>query len=102
MNRSIGDDLPLLRWSPPQCTVIAFPTTKRVGKIRRTAELLAGKSGKAADRYWQQVSNGMRSQMESAGLAETEIDAQLQAFLDAVQNEMVRQSYSGRHGGGAA
>lgn len=96
------DDLPLFRWSPPACQVIAFPTTKRIGKIRRTAQILSEKSGKAADRYWQQVVGGMRSQMTTAGIPEGEIEAELRAFFAAVQIEMVRLGHSGLGSGGGA
>jgi hypothetical protein len=38
--RENENDLPLFRWSPPECIVIPFPSTRRIGKIRRTAEVL--------------------------------------------------------------
>jgi hypothetical protein len=66
------------------CTIVPFPTARRVGKIRHTAELLSERSGKGADHYWQQVIKGMRSQMVAAQLDEETIDRELKAFADCV------------------
>lgn len=95
-------DLPLFSWKPPACVVIPFPASKRTGKIRRAAEVLVEKSGKGADQYWKQVISGMRSQMERAGIPQSAIDTELQAFFDAVQSELVRLTYRGRRPGGDA
>ncbi|WP_185928131.1 DUF6074 family protein [Mesorhizobium sp. M6A.T.Ce.TU.016.01.1.1] len=46
--------LEVLDWNPP-CLVIAFPMAKRVGKVRRVAEVLSVKRGAAATNYWKQV-----------------------------------------------
>lgn len=64
--------------------IIPFPTVRRVGKIRRTVEVLTGKSGKDADRYWHQVIGGMRSQMKASGLPEDTVEQELYAFAAAV------------------
>lgn len=69
---------------PPRCEVLPFPAVRRVGKVRRTAEVLLNKSGKGADHYWRQVVDGMRSQMTGAGIPEEQIDRELRAFADAV------------------
>ncbi|WP_353806194.1 DUF6074 family protein [Mesorhizobium sp.] len=45
-----------------------FPTVRRVGKIRRTVEVLSDRTGKGGNQYWKQVIAGMRTQMVSAGL----------------------------------
>lgn len=42
--------LELLDWNPP-CLVIAFPMAKRVGKVRRDAEVRSVKRGAAATNY---------------------------------------------------
>ncbi|WP_165778362.1 DUF6074 family protein [Mesorhizobium wenxiniae] len=42
--------LELLDWNPP-CLVIAFPMAKRVGKVRRVAEVRSVKRGAAATNY---------------------------------------------------
>lgn len=76
--------LPLLHWQPAECQVIPFPMVHRVGKIRRTAEVLAGRSGKGADQYWKQVVGGLQSQMVAAGLPAETIDRELTAFANVV------------------
>ncbi|TPM33719.1 hypothetical protein FJ955_02975 [Mesorhizobium sp. B2-2-2] len=76
--------LPLVEWPPVECQIVPFPTKNRLGKIRRTAEILGGRHGKGADQYWQQVIGGMRSQMEKAGLPTSVIETELQGFADAV------------------
>jgi hypothetical protein len=45
-------DLP--DWTPP-CRIIAFPMAKRVGKVRRVAEVLSAKRGAAATNCWKQM-----------------------------------------------
>ncbi|WP_287229761.1 DUF6074 family protein [Mesorhizobium sp.] len=37
------------------CTVLPFPTVRRVGKIRRTVEVLSDRTGKGGNQYWKQV-----------------------------------------------
>ncbi|TIM21269.1 MAG: hypothetical protein E5Y61_32430 [Mesorhizobium sp.] len=66
------------------CTVLPFPTVRRVGKIRRTVEVLSDRTGKGGNHYWKQVIAGMRTQMVSAGLADEVIDQELRAFADEV------------------
>ncbi|RUX97251.1 DUF6074 family protein [Mesorhizobium sp. M7D.F.Ca.US.004.01.2.1] len=66
------------------CDILPFPTNRRVGKIRRTVEVLSDRSGKGADQYWKQVIAGMRTQMVSAGLADDVIERELRAFADEV------------------
>lgn len=92
-------DLPIFTWQPPACKVIPFPAKKRVGKIRRTAEVLSGRSGKDAERYWQQVAGGMESQMRTAGIDECTIQSEISAFRDAVSRQM--HGYNIQPGGAA-
>lgn len=66
------------------CEVIAFPASRRLGKIRRTAEVLSTRHGRGADRYWKQVIDLMRGQMAAAGLPADVIDRELKAFADQV------------------
>lgn len=66
------------------CEVIAFPASRRLGKIRRTAEVLSRRHGRGADRYWRQVIDLMRGQMALAGLPADVIDRELRAFADQV------------------
>ncbi|CAN7241205.1 DUF6074 family protein [Mesorhizobium sp. LjNodule214] len=96
-----SDDLPLFRWRPP-VRIIIFPLTKRVGKVRHTAKMLAGKHGEDATLYWRQVIAANRRHLERVGLPETDIEAELRSFFDAVQGELARMAYAGQNTGGAA
>lgn len=78
------------------CTIIPFPAARRIGKIRHTAELLAERSGKGAEHYWQQVIGGMRSQTTTAHLEPEVIDAELRAFTDQVFGAIHAMGYDRR------
>lgn len=94
----------LFDWTPP-CQIIVFPMAKRVGRIRSTAEkMLAKATERAASSYRDQVTDGILRGLSRAGVPETEQDEQLGAFWEAVQEEMIRQTYYGdqRPGGNAA
>ncbi|MGN6144413.1 MAG: DUF6074 family protein [Mesorhizobium sp.] len=95
------DNLPLFVWQPP-CRVILFPLTKRVGKVRHTAQKLLAKRGCDAELYWKQVVASNRKHLERVGLSGDEIETELRGFFDAVQSEMVRLTYRGRRPGGDA
>lgn len=92
-------NLPLFDWVPP-CRLIVFPITKRVGKIRRCAEVLESKHGKDAESYWRQQVRVVADHLERMGCSRAEITRQVDEFQSAVQAEMVRRSYEGE--GGAA
>ena len=94
-------DLPLFRWTPP-VKVIVFPLVKRVGKVRHTAKMLAGKHGDDATLYWKQVVAANRRHLQRIGLSQPVIESELRAFFDAVQGELVRIAYVGKNSGGAA
>lgn len=87
--------LDLLSWTPPR-QVIPFPCEKRIGKVRRVAEVLEGKHGKAADAYWRQTVDALVGPMERAGIPTETIRAEVRAFHDAVQRELVRRAHAGR------
>ena len=89
-------DLPLFNWQPPACTVLAFPLSKRVGKIRRTAEVLSGKNGKAAIQYRATIIESTRGQMAKSGLSEAIIESEIRAFETAVERELNRLSMKGK------
>ncbi|MDX0112602.1 hypothetical protein GOC07_09980 [Sinorhizobium meliloti] len=92
-------DLPLLAWQPPS-KILVFPVTRRVGKIRRCAEVLGSKHGKDAESYWRQQVRVVADHLERMGCSEADIKRQIDEFQRAVQAEMVRRSYGGN--GGAA
>jgi hypothetical protein len=94
--------LDLLDWKPP-CQVIAFPLAKRIGKVRRVADILAEKHGAAAKSYWKQTILTMAGQMQRAGVDQDAIGRELRSFHDAVQQELCRRGgHRQRPGGNAA
>lgn len=99
--REPHSDLPLFQWQPP-CKLIAFPLVRRIGKVRRTAEVLASKSGKDATGYWRHQVRLLTEHLEKSGCTSAEIEQQIREFHDAVQSEMVRQAYCGGRGNGGA
>ncbi|TPL49212.1 hypothetical protein FJ937_17180 [Mesorhizobium sp. B2-4-4] len=70
--------------------VICFPMRRRLGKIRRTVEMLSARNGRAADHYWRQTVAGLVAQLCRAGLAEFEVRREVHAFSAAVQKELQR------------
>ncbi|MCX5580527.1 DUF6074 family protein [Kaistia terrae] len=83
-----ANDLPLFRWTPPTARVIAFPTERRIGKIRRVVDVLSGRSGKGAEVYWTKTVSDMTRQMTAAGIDAAEIDREIQAFTESVQRAL--------------
>ncbi|MBO0905575.1 DUF6074 family protein [Jiella sonneratiae] len=97
--------LPLFDWSPPTADVIPFPAKARVGKIRRTAEMIDETTTRGAEAYWRRTVSDLRRQMERACVPADRIETELRAFFDAVQTELTRRAYAGhrsRPGGDAA
>ncbi|RUY21767.1 MULTISPECIES: DUF6074 family protein [unclassified Mesorhizobium] len=70
--------------------VICFPMARRLGKIKRTAELLSARRGRSADHYWRQTVAGVVGQLTRAGMTEAAIRKEVQTFSDAVQEELRR------------
>jgi hypothetical protein len=91
---------------PSPCKLIVFPLRKRVSRVRRVAEVLLRKNGKAADSYWRQVSVALDAQMMRAGIGLDERRRELAAFHQAVQAELQRTPSNLQpvdpHGGNAA
>ena len=88
---SLCDDLPLFGWRASiSATVIPFPAGNRVGKIRRTAEILISSTNKAADYHWRRTVDDMTRQMERAGLDDGTIQEEIGNFQTCVQAEMSR------------
>ena len=92
------DSLPLFDWQP-QCDVLLFPLHRRVGKVRRTAQLLTSKRGDAATLYWRQVISSIRRQLSRTGTPAAVIEAEIRSFFDAVQTEMTKRSYEDNYDG---
>lgn len=86
------DDLPLFRWTPPSAEVIPFPVARRVGKIRRTAQLVDESTDKAARAHWNRTVDDLTRQMARAGIPPEHIEAELRAFSGAVLAELAKRS----------
>jgi hypothetical protein len=91
------DKLPLFEWSA-KTKVIPFPCSRRVGKIRRVAEVLSRKSDcpKDASIYWKRMLNDLERQMARAGIGPDQIEAELQEFSAACRCAMRWSATAGR------
>jgi len=90
------DDLPLFRAmskQPDTAVVLAFPLNRRVGKIRRVAEVLSRKQGKDASSYWNRQCDWHRADLSKTILTDDEIENEVDHFFDAVQQELATILY---------
>lgn len=55
------------------CQLIAFPLVRRVGKIRRVAEVLEGKHGAEAAGYWRVQVRNLAEGLAQCGYPEDRI-----------------------------
>ncbi|MER9914020.1 DUF6074 family protein [Mesorhizobium sp. M0050] len=95
-------DLPLFAWQP-RCTMIAFPTERRVGKIRDVAQKwLAQRTPRLADRYEKQIDADLQKHFDLLGILPSERKRLTAEFWNAARAEIARQRPSSRPGGGAA
>ncbi|MCV3738360.1 DUF6074 family protein [Rhizobium sp. TRM96647] len=86
-------DLPLFSWEPPR-KLLAFPMVNRVGKIRDVAVKMLDKSTERhAEHYRNQVTEALIKHLDRIGLSENEVDEQLGAFWQKVQDEMTRRTH---------
>lgn len=82
------------------CKMFVFPLARRVGKVRRVAEVYQRQQGKAQSSYWRTQTNGMWDQLEELGFTVDQITEQLDGFKTAVQCEINRRHFEGRDQGG--
>jgi hypothetical protein len=92
---------PRLLSSSPPCQVLLFPMTKRIGKIRHTAQILTGKQEEGAAIYWRQVIAAAQRHFARVGVTDSEADRQMGEFFAAVQSELAKFAHKG-HGSGDA
>ena len=84
-------------------TIIVFPMTKRVGRIRDVATKMLDKpTDRAATFYRDQVTDAIIRSLTRAGIAAAEKDEHVGAFWSAVQAEIIRLTYRGSRPGGSA
>jgi Family of unknown function (DUF6074) len=77
-------NLPSYNWySSPK--VIPFPCSRRIGKVRRVAEVLSRKANcpKDATTYWKRIITDLERQMTKAGIDPDRIETELQQFRTA-------------------
>ncbi|RUW62131.1 DUF6074 family protein [Mesorhizobium sp. M7A.F.Ca.US.008.03.1.1] len=92
----------LFDWSPP-CQIVLFPMSKRVGRIRSTAEkMLAKSTDRHADSYRDQVTLALINHLCRLEVPQIDQDKQVGAFWSAVDVEMIRQTRRGQRPGGNA
>jgi hypothetical protein len=90
-----SDQLDLLTWKTP-ARVVPFPLAANIGRVRRCAEILERKQGKAADAYWRRVVEPMADRLAKIGLPVQVIQRELDESSDAVQSEMRKRAWQGR------
>lgn len=81
--------LDLLNWKQ-SATIIPFPASKRVGKIRHVAELMQRREGKDRESYWNRITYDMIRQMTKAQVPAVLIGMELCDFENAVTIELRR------------
>lgn len=88
-------DLPLFAWQP-SCKLIAFPLSRRTGKVRDVARKMIEKStDRHAAFYQRQVTEALIGQLERIGVPESQQNEQINAFWKKVEIEMARLCYRG-------
>lgn len=82
------------------CQIIPFPLARRVGKVRRCAEVLQGAANQASrDAYWRKTVHQLGDKLELMGFPTDQIQHQINQFRQAVQQEYLRRDYITMHGG---
>lgn len=76
-------------WDQP-CQFIAFPLRKRIGKVRRVAEVYDSKRGNDRKSYWNRTVDTLGDQLDALGYDEAAINRELQTFTQAVKAELDR------------
>jgi hypothetical protein len=79
-----------------ECQMIPFPLKARTAKVRRVAEVYQRKNGNDRKAYWRSEINRLGDQLDALGIDGDVIDAQLDAFKEAVQGEINRRYVFGR------
>lgn len=71
--------------------IIPFPVDRNILFIRETARILNIKQGEAADRFWQMTCRRLYARLQVQGLGHEIIQAEVNAFAQAVYAEVARQ-----------
>lgn len=69
-----------------------IPCKRRVGKVRRTAQMLDQNTRASAEACWTRAVSHLRRSMQWAGIAAERIEREVLAFREAVRAELNRRS----------
>lgn len=84
-------------------TIIPFPQDRNLGRVRRVALKLTERTGKLQESYWARSCSDLASMLLKAGHTNDQVNAQIDAFHQAVSCELYRLANAGvRQPGGAA
>lgn len=81
--------LNLLTWKP-SVQVIPFPLSRDMKRVRRTAQVLSGKTGKDAEAYWFRITNHLSQRLIKAGVEQSIVESEIITFTNAVGAALAR------------
>lgn len=72
-------------------TILIFPQSKRIAKIKRVAEVIVSKqTRKAKDSYWRGIATDLDRKLTELGLSQEDVFAEVNSFSNEVQKELNR------------
>ncbi|MBD9592704.1 hypothetical protein IB270_07655 [Ensifer sp. ENS05] len=74
--------------------IIQFPIDRQLYFVRETARALERKHGDAADRFWKLTCRRLYARLQVQGMANAEINGEIEAFSKAVHLEMQRAAWA--------
>lgn len=74
--------------------VIAFPINPELLAVRLAARQLERRQGPQADRYWKVECSRLHARLQTKGLCEAEITAEVDRFALAVHSEMQQAAWA--------
>lgn len=85
-------------------SILLFPQARRIGKIKRVAEVLSSKGTLNAQKsYWKRIMNELDHKLSNLGLSREEVFREAHSFSKEVQRELNKlQSTNNRNTTGDA
>ena len=85
-------------------SILLFPQARRIGKIKRVAEVLSSKETvNAQNSYWKRIMNELDHKLSNLGLSREEVFREANSFSKEVQRELDKlQSTNNRNTTGDA
>ena len=72
-------------------TILIFPQSKRIAKIKRVAEVIVSKQTmKAKNSYWRVIKTDLDRKLTELGLSQEDVFAEVNSFSNEVQKELNR------------